>query len=60
MATTPLEIPRQASFKPHRLIGQEFAHSKARRQEEIYTSNLIKEKDGTTKFIASLEGRRSK
>ena len=38
MATAPLEIPRQAGFKPHRLIGQEIAHSKARRQAEIYTS----------------------
>ena len=50
----PLEIPRQASFKPHRLLGQEIVQSKARRQAEIY----IKEKDGTTKFIASLEGKR--
>ena len=38
MATAPLEILRQASFKPHRLTGQEIAHSKARRQAEIYTS----------------------
>ena len=38
MATTPLEIPRQAGFKPHSLTGQEIAHSKARRQAEIYTS----------------------
>ena len=38
MATAPLEIPGQAGFKPHKLIGQEFAHSKARRQAEIHTS----------------------
>ena len=53
MATAPLEIPRQASLKPHRLIEQEIAHSKARRQAETY----ISKKDGTTKFIASSEGR---
>ena len=29
---------RQAGFKPHELTGQENAHSKARRQAEIYTS----------------------
>ena len=51
MATAPLEIPRLAGFKPHRLIGQEIAHSKARRQaDNIY----IKDKDGTEKFIAGL------
>ena len=49
MATAPHEAPRQAGFKPHRLIGQEIAPSKA----NIH----IKEKDGTTKFIATLEGR---
>ena len=38
MATAPLEIPRQAGFKPHSLTGQEIAHLKARRQAEIYTS----------------------
>ena len=38
MATAPLEIPKQAGFKPHRLTGQEIVHSKARRQAEIYTS----------------------
>ena len=37
MATAPPVIPRQAGFKPHRLTGQEIAHSKARRQAEIYT-----------------------
>ena len=31
-------IPRQAGFKPHKLIGQEVAQSKARRQAEIYIS----------------------
>ena len=38
MATAPLEIPRQAGFKPHKLIGQEIAHSKARRQAELKIS----------------------
>ena len=38
MATVPLEIPRRASFKPHRLTGQEIAHSNVRRQAEIHTS----------------------
>ena len=38
IATAALEIPRQASSKPHRLIGQEISHSKARRQAETYTS----------------------
>ena len=52
MATAPQETPRHADFKPHRLIGQEIVHSKARRQAEIPIH--IREKDGTTKFIASL------
>ena len=30
--------PRQAGLKPHKLIGQEITHSKARKQAEIYTS----------------------
>ena len=56
-ATAPLEIPKQARFKPRMLIGQEIVYSKARRQAE----KILKEKDGTTKFIASLvEGRQKK
>ena len=37
MATAPLEIPRQAGFKPHKQIRQEITHPRARRQAEIYT-----------------------
>ena len=57
MAAAPVKIPRQAGFKPHKLTGQEIAHSKARKAgRNIH----IKDKNGTTKFIASLEGRRLK
>ena len=50
-----LEIPTEAGFKPHRLIGQEIAHSNARRQAE--KKRTRQRKGCTTKFTCKLGGK---
>ena len=52
--TAPQETQRKAGFEPHKLIGKEITHSKARRQTEVYTQD----EDGNTKLVARLEERR--
>ena len=53
MATAPLEIPRQAGFKPSQA---DRTRDCALEGQKGGRNIRIKDKDGTTKFIASLEG----
>ena len=51
MATAPQKTQRKADFKPHKLIGNEITHSKAKRQAEVHTQD----QNGNNKLIARLE-----